>query len=295
MIKLYFQSEEIKEKEEKYYKERNICNRYTIEELKNWRNIDLYFVLGLDSFKDKTIPADVLTFVYKKQLKKYHPDTEGSPQEALFAVQNAYRTLVDPERRMKYDSVYFDESIPEDKRYTLEEFLDIFGACFQRNSKFSNIKPVPELGSKYSTIEEISSFYNFWRNFSSWRIFNFLFDSDIVMSSSERRDLEMKNKNRMTKLKVADNMRIQKLVDIALKRDPRINIKKESTIDPKLITNGWDEEEIEDLIKLLRDFKVGEKNRFDNITKKFNETRNKKKNFKEIFLKSNQINSLKGN
>ncbi|RVD92019.1 ribosome-associated chaperone zuotin [Tubulinosema ratisbonensis] len=293
MLQLYYKSEDIQEKERKYKEERNICKKYTLEELKNWRKLDLYFLLDLDSFREKEIPQNVLDFVFKKQIKRYHPDRHGTPKEALFAIQNAYKTLGNPNQRKKFDSVFFDESIPEDRKYDLEEFLEVFGECFKRNAKFSVKQPVPSLGNKDSSREEISEFYIFWENFSSWRIFNFLFETDVTMTSYERRDEEKKIKNQLHKLKVADNLRIIKLVQIALKRDPRINVTKESTVDKRLIGNGWNEEEIECLIKLLNDFKVGEKNRFDNITKKFNDSCNKKRNSKEIFLKSNQINNLK--
>lgn len=292
-IELYNKSDEIYAKEKKYKEERDICKKYTLEQLKEWRKLDLYFILDLDSFRDKEIPEDVLTFVYKKQIKRYHPDRHGAPQEALFAIQNAYKTLKDPNQRIKFDSYFFDESIPEDRKYKLDEFLEIFGECFERNAKFSINKPVPKIGNKDSTREEISNFYRFWQNFSSWRVFNFLFETDVTMTGYERREEEKRIKNQLDKFKIADNKRIIKLVEIALKRDPRINETKESTVDKRLLANGWDEEEVECLIKLLKEFKIGEKNRFDNITKKLNETCNKKRNFKEIFLKSNQINNLK--
>lgn len=275
-----------------YDKERDICNRYTKERLQKWRTLDLYFVLGLDSMSNSYIPLDVLKFVYRKQTMKYHPDVSSYPKEALFAVQKAYKTLSDPIQRCRYDSVHFDDSIPEDREYEVMEFLDVFSKVFQRNAKFSNAQPVPSIGTKSSPKEEIWGFYKFWRSFTSWRSFEFLYEDDSIMSRSERRYAEKENRSRVEKRKKEDVLRIRRLTEIAIKRDPRINPKKNeevSGIKNEPFADGWAPADVSLLVKLMKDIKAGQKKRFDTITRKFNTKSAEKRSSKEIFIKCSQL------
>lgn len=50
-------------------------------------------------------------------------------------------------------------------------FYEIFGNSFKANSRFSTIKPVPELGDQNTSIEDVKKFYKFWDNFKTWRDF----------------------------------------------------------------------------------------------------------------------------
>lgn len=78
-------------------------------------------------------------------------------------IQDAYETLVDTEKRKKYDSTMeFDDSIPTNKDYSEDEFLREFGACFERNSLYSEKKPVPKLGDMKTPISQVLRFYEFW-------------------------------------------------------------------------------------------------------------------------------------
>lgn len=71
--------------------------------------------------------------------------------------------MVDPEKRRKYDSTMeFDDSIPANKEYSEEEFFQEFGACFERNSLYSEKKPVPKLGDMKTDIKQVLRFYEFW-------------------------------------------------------------------------------------------------------------------------------------
>ena len=63
----------------------------------------------------------------------------------------------------KYDSTMeFDDSLPANKDYDLEEFFGVFTACFGRNSVFSDKKPIPNLGDMKTPINKVLKFYEFW-------------------------------------------------------------------------------------------------------------------------------------
>lgn len=267
----------------------NILTRYTVEDLKDWKKVDFYFLFNIEFLRHTKIEPSVLLFVYKKQVMKYHPDRGEYPKEIFLLLQRAFKILSEPVLRKRYDSLQLDESIPEDRIYEMDEFLETFGPVFERNGAFSEIQPFPEIGTVDSTETEIGNFYNFWLEFQSWRTFEMLFEDDYEKSNSDRRAAEKENKAKVLKMKIAEAHRIKKLVDIALKRDPRIN-KNKTKIDKKHVCGGWSESEVELLTKLLADIKVGQKNRFDQISKKFNGTFSKKRDPKEIFLKCNQMN-----
>jgi DnaJ family protein C protein 2 len=66
----------------------------------------------------------------------------------------------------------FDEKIPDAADVTDENFYDVFGKCFQNNSRFSEKKPVPNIGDANTPMNEVSKFYKFWDNFKTWREFS---------------------------------------------------------------------------------------------------------------------------
>jgi hypothetical protein len=112
---------------------------------------DLYGTLGLADKKFEASEADVGK-AYKKAALHFHPDKLGDKitekdKEVWLKIQKAYETLSDPARRKKYDSsLPFDEKIPDKDDVTDENFYDVFGKCFQNNSRFSTVKPVPNIG-----------------------------------------------------------------------------------------------------------------------------------------------------
>jgi DnaJ-class molecular chaperone len=67
--------------------------------------VDLYRVLGVDPGVD----AAELTRAYRRRLRELHPDTRagrqgGDPARELASVQHAYRLLLDPAGRSRYDT-----------------------------------------------------------------------------------------------------------------------------------------------------------------------------------------------
>merc|ERR1712004_866591 len=62
-------------------------------------------------------------------------------------IKDAYDTLLDPEKRKKYDSTFeFDETIPEDLKVNDRQFFLNYGPVFMKNAIWSKRKPIPKLG-----------------------------------------------------------------------------------------------------------------------------------------------------
>lgn len=173
---------------------------------------------------------------------KYHPDKRSENSKAVveqadvdgndtdpafLAVQTAFETLSDPAKRRAYDSQFdFDDSIPRGDEVikTHQDFFDLYGPVFKRNAKFSERKPVPELGDDSTPIEEIVAFYEFWHQFESWRDFS-KFDEHNVEDADhreERRWMEKQNANARAKKKRAEYKRITNLVERARRCDYRL-------------------------------------------------------------------------
>lgn len=85
-------------------------------------------------------------------------------------MQDAYETLTDTQKRREYDSIDdFDDSLPENCQP--KDFITVFGAAFKRQSRWSEKKPVPELGEDAAEYAAVEKFYDFWYGFKSWREF----------------------------------------------------------------------------------------------------------------------------
>lgn len=64
-----------------------------------------------------------------------------------------------------YDSQFdFDDDIPaggEDFSKP-QQFFDLYGPVFKRNARFSERRPVPQLGDVKTNMDDVLDFYNFW-------------------------------------------------------------------------------------------------------------------------------------
>jgi DnaJ homolog subfamily C member 2 len=196
-----------------------------------------YKLLGL-SKENLNATEDLIKKCHRKLVVRFHPDkvqkeSKGTPAEmakskaqadaVYLAINKAFETLTDEKKRRAYDSMYeFDDSIPENSNKG--EFFALFGPVFDRNARFSEIKPVPKLGKMDDDEETVTNFYNFWFGFESWRDFSAEGEKDTSNAEQrdERRYLEKQNRAAVAKMKKAEIARVADLVSRAYARDPRI-------------------------------------------------------------------------
>ncbi|WFD16321.1 hydroxymethylglutaryl-CoA lyase [Malassezia arunalokei] len=195
-----------------------------------WKSLDHYAVLGLSSRRYKATDYEI-KIAHRKKVLKHHPDKKvsatGVSDDAFFkCVAKSFEILSNPEKRRQFDSV--DEGVDDDNvptgKESPERFYELWAPVFEREARFSKQTPVPSLGTKDSTKEEVDDFYNFFYNFDSWRSFEYL-DSEVNEGSDnrdEKRYTEKKNRNERARRKKEDNARLRNLVDKALSLDPRI-------------------------------------------------------------------------
>ncbi|KAJ2725997.1 Zuotin [Coemansia sp. Benny D115] len=195
---------------------------------KEWKEQDHYAVLGISKLRYRATLDDIIK-THRKKVLRHHPDKKASKgslnDDGFFkCIQKAFEILTDPVKRRQYDSV--DPEIPTDIPSAKEkgDFFKIYGPVFERESRFSNTQPVPQLGDASSAREDVEHFYSFWYSFDSWRSFEYL-DKENVDGGSNRDDkrwIESKNKKERATRKKEDIQRVRNLVDNAVKADPRM-------------------------------------------------------------------------
>lgn len=265
--------DDLKRRDE-FHSRRNLYNKYTNTQLENWMKIDLYEALDLDGYRESEIPTDILQYAVKKKSAVYHPAKNRGKELAFLIISKAGVVLSNSKYRKTYDSCFLDESLPEDREYEPDEFFREFTAVFNRNGLFSEEKPVPDLSG------DLETFYKFWKNFRTTRTYE---DPEHVFDvcGAVRRQNAEKNKDAMQQRKIKDLQRIQELVKLAIKRDPRIKKKPTSG-------SSWDEAQLKSLVRFNSLFGKAP-NKIEVITMKLNDLFLTKRSVDEVKMKLNEL------
>ncbi|KAI5185741.1 DnaJ-like protein subfamily C member 2 [Nematocida homosporus] len=251
--------------------------RYTVEQISNWKSIDLYYIMGIDPNEAQTFTESQFKDAYKKQAKLFHPDRLAAcglqdGGASFIALSKAHQTLSSPTRKRQYDHAVFDESLPDDREYTPVEFFRVFGEVFVRNSVLSGKPYTVSLGNLDTIDSDVVSFYKFWQAFESIRSFEFLCESEDCPNRELRRHVANQNKELLQAKKAEDNMRIRKLVNLAIKHDPRVNKKSKQQGPSTPVTvdaDGWKSTEMEVLTKIAKTYPKTTRGRVDLIISMF--------------------------
>lgn len=124
----------------------------------------------------------------------FHPDRANSKyaldNSQFVFITKAYEQLIDPIKRLSYDSVdgKIDDTVPSTK--FKGDFYQVFGAAFIRNARYfvkflfeifswSSVFPVPLLGDETTTAKHAKEFYAFWKSFLSSREYSMLDEQPI--------------------------------------------------------------------------------------------------------------------
>jgi len=202
--------------------------------LKDRLEENYYNILGLHEL-GMGASDDQIKKAYRKLALIHHPDkateeNRAETKEMWLKMQKAYETLIDPEKKKKYDSTLpFEDNIPEGP-VEESEFFTTFKPVFIRNAFWSNKKPVPDIGDMNTDIKKVERFYQFWENFDSWRDFSVYdeYNLDEAENREERRYMEKENKKIKGKHIAAERKRINNLIANAREYDPRlIKIRRE--------------------------------------------------------------------
>lgn len=145
--------------------------------------------------------------------------------------------MSDPAKRKRYDSsLPFDDQIPSDTDDVPdEEFYGTFEPVFKNNSMWSTKKPTPNIGDDETPMGDVKKFYKFWGDFKTWREFSQYdeYDPTEAQDRYERRYMENENRKGRKEYEREERIRLNKLVDGAYRRDPRIRKEKENLVAEK--------------------------------------------------------------
>ncbi|KAI5179575.1 DnaJ-like protein subfamily C member 2 [Nematocida sp. AWRm80] len=269
-----------------------LFTKYSVPQIKNWKSLDLYYLMGLDSEMSHTYTERDVKEAFRKQARLLHPDKLSSMNindegAAFIALTRASQTLTNPIKKRQYDCIAFDEELPEDRPYDANEFFAVFSKEFERNSVFS-IKPYTvSLGNIDTPEAQVVSFYKFWQNFESSRVFDFLCQDEDCQNREMRRQMAAQNKEMLNQKKSEDNLRIRKLVSLSIKHDPRVNKSKTPAEEVVIGADGWKSTEVSLINKLLAQFPTTTRNRSEIIFSSFSRQfpKRSKREFLSKFMK----------
>jgi DnaJ family protein C protein 2 len=196
------------------------------------KDIDLYELMEVtEAASEKDIKL-----TYRRLVLERHPDKLGreaseADREHFARTQTAFEILSDPTKRRQYDSSKeFDDTVPTSFNKLGGKFYATFRGVFEKNARFSTIKPVPPLGDENTPIAEVRQFYRFWKSFDSWR--DPLADAQLngeeicnleeAECREERRWMEQENARIARRFKKAETERVQGFVQLAFENDPRL-------------------------------------------------------------------------
>jgi DnaJ family protein C protein 2 len=194
-------------------------------------------------------------------------------------IKDAYETLLDPEKKKKYDSTLeFDDTIPEDDEvYDEKNYFKTFGPVFLKNSIWSKRKPVPKIGDMRTPLDKVKRFYQFWYNLDTWRDFSVEGEYNVEDASCryEKRQMLKENKKLKSSLVKEEKSRLTKLVNIAYKNDPRIKQEEErlrqerekQKIERQLLKQKEKEDEEERIKQMKLQYEENLRRQKENITK----------------------------
>ncbi|KAI3386902.1 hypothetical protein SNEBB_004250 [Seison nebaliae] len=206
----------------------------------NWKEQDHYRVLGLDQLRFRATNQQIRK-AYQVLVLQCHPDklakkkiffsVSEHDRDVFVCIFKAFEILGNEKKKLSFDSVdpTFDDYTPPINISNKKNFFETFGSCFERNSRWSLIQPVPILGDINTLIQEVENFYDFWFSFQSWREFSYRDkeDKDTASDREERRWLDKQNKAERQKLKKSEMERLKGFVENAYECDPRITLHKE--------------------------------------------------------------------
>lgn len=249
-------------------KEEKILRRYRKSiRGKDFLNLTMYQQLGLTDVGFDASDSDIRK-AYHRVLIEHHPDKTGKTENDpnYLAVQKAFNTLMDPQKKRAYDSQCdFDDSIPSGKEGIKQMdmkdtggsglgkgvcFYELYRPVFERNARFSENNPVPALGDESTSVDDVYRFYDFWVKFDSWRDFSHDAEHDVdgAEHRGEKRYLQKKNENAIKKKKKQEYARLTLLVDRAMANDPRLKRVKFAAKEKKRLEKQAKEDQAQALL-----------------------------------------------
>ena len=184
---------------------------------------------------------------YRRMCMIFHPDKNVTrldfANDMIQKVNLAYDVLSDPAKRRVFDSLEdFNDEYPDEEqtkkaiaKYGSKGFFKLWGPVFTRNKRWSETK-LETLGTEETLIGFVDEMYESWFDFKSWREFPQDDDKDVDKAEGrdEKRYLARQNKGAADRAKKEEKQRMNELVDLAYRYDPRIVARREAEKQAKI-------------------------------------------------------------